>query len=317
MLGGEGFYEGSTVLVSGTAGTGKSTLAAQFCDATCRRGARAVYFALEESEAEITRNMRSVGINLGQWVEAGLLHFRSSRPSLLGLEAHLVAMQQAVDELDPAAVVLDPVSDLLRIGSPSDVAALLTRQVDFLKSRGVTAVFTSLHADQERTPADVQMTSLVDTWLVVKSMEGNGEHNRIIYVAKSRGMAHSNQIREFLLTSQGIELADVYVGPQGVLTGSARQAQEARETSEGAARLLNLEQRRIDLKRRREAVEAQTAALWRDFEDQAGAVERLLDDGSTGDDDRAGQRVEQGRLRRADLERSEGVDDLAADVGAP
>jgi circadian clock protein KaiC len=226
-------------------------------------------------------------------------------------------MQQAVDELDPAAVVLDPVSDLLRIGSPSDVAALLTRQVDFLKSRGVTAVFTSLHADQERTPADLQMTSLVDTWLVVKSMEGNGEHNRIIYVAKSRGMAHSNQIREFLLTSQGIELADVYVGPQGVLTGSARQAQEARETSEGAARLLNLEQRRIDLKRRREAVEAQTAALWRDFEDQAGAVERLLDDGSTGDDDRAGQRVEQGRLRRADPERSEGVDDLAADVGAP
>ena len=319
MLGGGGFYEGSTVLVTGTAGTGKSTLAAQFCDATCRRGARAVYFALEESEAEITRNMASVGIDLGQWVEAGLLHFRCSRPSLLGLEAHLVAMQQAVDEVDPAAVVLDPVSDLLRIGSPSDVAALLTRQVDFLKSRGVTAVFTSLHADQERTPADVQMTSLVDTWLVVKSMEGNGEHNRIIYVAKSRGMAHSNQIREFLLTSQGIELADVYVGPHGVLTGSARQAQEARESSEGAARLLDLEQRRIDLRRRREAVEAQTAALWRDFEEEADTVERLLDDGSTGAEDRAGQRVEQGRLRSADRDPPEGaaVSTPAVDVGAP
>jgi circadian clock protein KaiC len=317
MLGGEGFYEGSTVLVTGTAGTGKSTLAAQFCDATCRRGERAVYFAFEESEAEVTRNMRSVGIDLAQWVEAGLLHFRSSRPSLLGLEAHLVAMQQAVDELHPAAVVLDPVSDLLRIGSSIDVAALLTRQVDFLKSRGVTAVFTSLHADQERTPADLQMTSLVDTWLVVKSMEGNGEHNRIVYVAKSRGMAHSNQIREFLVTSHGIELADVYVGPQGVLTGSARQAQEARESAEGTARLLDLEQRRIDLQRRREAVEAQTAALWRDFEDEAGIVERLLDDGSTGDDDRAGQRLEQGRLRRADPAQSGDADATPAlDGGA-
>jgi circadian clock protein KaiC len=175
----------------------------------------------------------------------------------------------------------------------------------------VTAVFTSLHADSERTPADLQMTSLVDTWLVVESTVGNGEHNRIIHVAKSRGMAHSNQIREFLLTSRGIELADVYVGPQGVLTGSARQAQEARESSEGAARLLDLEQRRMVLQRRRQAVEAQTAALWRAFDDEAETLERLLDDGSTGDDDRAGQRVEQGRLRRADHDSSEGA------VGTP
>jgi circadian clock protein KaiC len=160
------------------------------------------------------------------------------------------------------------------------------------------------------------MTSLVDTWLVVQSMEGNGEHNRIIHVAKSRGMAHSNQIREFLLTSKGIELADVYVGPHGVLTGSARQAQEARESAESTARMVDLAQRRVDLQRRREAVEARTAALWREFEEEADAVERLLDDGSTGADDRAGQRLEQGRLRSADQDPSDAGGPTAAEVVA-
>jgi circadian clock protein KaiC len=172
---------------------------------------------------------------------------------------------------------------------------MLIRQVDFLKKRGVTALFTSLDADQ-------QIASLADTWLLLKTMEGNGELNRVLYVLKSRGMAHSNQIREFLLTNEGIELADVYVGPQGVLTGSARQAQEAQERSDGTARLDDLEQRRLNLERRREAVEAQTAALWRDFEDEADIVGRLLSHGSTGALDRAGQRAAQGVLRRADAD---------------
>jgi circadian clock protein KaiC len=302
MLGDGGFYRGSTILVSGTAGTGKSTLAAQFCDSTCRLGERAMYFAFEESEAEIVRNMSSVGIDLEQWVDAGLLQFQCFRPSLLGLEAHLFAMQKVVGEFDPAVVVKDPVSDLLRLGTGADVAAMLTRQVDFLKARGVTTLFTSLNPDSEPAEADQQLASLVDTWLRVKTMEGNGELNRILYVLKSRGMAHSNQLREFLLTSQGIELADVYVGPQGVLTGSARQAQEAQEASEGTARLEDLEQRRVNLARRRESVEAQTAALWREFEDEAESVGRLLDHGSSGADDRAGQRAAQGRLRRADAD---------------
>jgi circadian clock protein KaiC len=259
-----------------------------------------MYFAFEEAEAEIVRNMASVGIHLRRWVDAGLLQFRCFRPSLLGLEAHLFAMQKFVTEFDPVAVVMDPVSDLLRIGTAADVAALLTRQVDFLKARGVTAVFTSLAEIGEQTQTDQQMASLVDTCLLVKTMEGNGELNRVLYVLKSRGMAHSNQIREFLLTSQGIELADVYVGPQGVLTGSARQAQEALERSDGRAKLEDLEQRRVNLERRRDAVEAQTAALWREFEDEADVVRRLLSDGSTGVEARAGQRAEQGRLRRAD-----------------
>jgi len=295
MLGDGGFYKGSTILVNGTAGTGKSTLAAQFCDAMCRRGDRAMYFAFEESEAEIVRNMSSVGIDLKQWVDAGLLRFRCFRPSILGLEAHLFSMQKHVTEFNPAVVVKDPVSHLLRIATGADVSEMLIRQVDFLKMRGVTALFTSLDADQ-------QIASLADTWLLLKTMEGNGELNRLLYVLKSRGMAHSNQIREFLLTSDGIELADVYVGPQGVLTGSARQAQEAQERNDGTARLDDLEQRRSNLERRREAVEAQTAALWRDFEDEADIVGRLLSHGSIGVTDRAGQREAQGRLRRADAD---------------
>ncbi|MEA3077658.1 MAG: circadian clock protein KaiC [Actinomycetota bacterium] len=300
MLGDGGYFKGSTVLTSGTAGTGKSTLAAQFCDAACERGERAMYFAFEESQAEIIRNMSSVGIDLEQWVDTGLLEFRCSRPSILGLEAHLFSMQKSVDEFAPSVVVMDPVSDFLRVGTGAEVAAMLMRQVDFLKGRGVTALFTSLNAENEPARADQQLASLVDTWLHVKNTEGNGEHNRVLYVLKSRGMAHSNQIREFLLTSHGIELADVYVGPQGVLTGSARQAQEAKERSDGFERLQDLDQRRLGLERRREAVAAQTAALWRGFEDEADVVERLLRHGSTGTDDRADQRLEQGRMRHAD-----------------
>jgi circadian clock protein KaiC len=306
MLGDGGFYKGSTVLVSGSAGTGKSTLAASFCDATCGRGDRALYFAFEESEAEILRNMASVGINLSQWVSAGLLQIRCFRPSLFGLEAHLFAMQKHVVEFDPAVVVKDPVSAVLRTGTGADVSAMLTRQVDFLKARGVTALFTSLIADDDKIQSAQEMASLVDTWLLLKTLEGNGELNRTLYVRKSRGMAHSNQIREFLLTSQGIELADVYVGPQGVLTGSARQAQEAKELSDGTARQEILEERRVSLERRRESVHAQTAALWREFEDEADIVGRLLTHGSTGVEDQAGQRAEQRRLRRGD--RDEAVD---------
>jgi circadian clock protein KaiC len=309
MLGDGGYYKGSTVLINGTAGTGKSTLAAQFCDAACHSGQRAMYFAFEESQTQIVRNMSSVGIELQPWIDAGLLQFRCSRPSLLGLEAHLFAIQRDVGEFDPAVVVMDPVSDLLRIGSGADVSAMLTRQVDYLKARGVTTLFTSLVSE---SGSEAQITSLVDTSILVKTMEGNGELNRVLHVAKSRGMAHSNQIREFLLTDQGIELADVYVGPQGVLTGSARQAQEAQERTDGAARLEGLEQRRAGLATRREAVEAQTAALWREFEDEADVVGRLLTHASTGVEDRAGQRAEQGRLRRADIDATEEVPVVAA-----
>jgi circadian clock protein KaiC len=278
MLGG-GFYRGSTVLISGTAGTGKSTLTAQFCAASCRRGERALYFAFEESQAEIIRNMQSVGIDLQQWVDTGLLQFSCSRPSLLGLEAHLFEMQRHVGSFAPDVVIIDPISNLLRIGSASEVSAMLTRQVDFLKSRGITAMFSSLDSDAVVPQADAEITSLVDSWLLLEATKGNGEMNRQLSVLKSRGMAHSNQIREFLLTSQGIELADVYVGPDGVLTGSARHEHEAKELVESTVRAQELEQRRANLERRRESVEAQTATLWREFEDEAEAVRHLLSHG--------------------------------------
>jgi circadian clock protein KaiC len=305
MLGGSGVYRGSSVLVSGTAGTGKSTVAAQMCDAACQRGERALYLGFEESEAQIVRNMGSVGMDLRRWVDAGLLLFHCVRPSLLGLEAHLSAMQTLVSEFDPSVVVTDPISNLAGVGDSSDVSAMLTRQVDFLKSQGVTAIFTSLNSNPDVERGDQQIASLMDTWVLVKTLEGNGERSRLLYVLKSRGMGHSNQIREFVITNRGIELADVYVGPQGVLTGSARSAQEAKERSETNRRLEDLDQRRVNLERRRESVEAQAAILWREFEAEADAVGRLLGQEINVDE----QRAEQSRLRLADVPSGAGVPD--------
>jgi len=300
MLGGQGPFRGSSVLVAGTAGTGKSTLAAQFCDAACARGERAIYFAFEESQDQIVRNMSSVGMDLGRWIEAGLLQFRCVRPSLLGLEGHLLAVQNLIEDFDPAVIAMDPISDLVGTGPERSVTAMLTRQVDFLKARGVTAMFTNLAGDEQRNGTDHLVASLIDTGLLLRTLEGNGEHNRVLSVLKSRGMAHSNQVREFLLTDRGIELADVYVGPQGVLTGSARSAQEAKELSEAAVRQEDLQQRRATLDRERTSVEARVAVLWREFEDESDAVNRLLSRGATGREEGAEQRLEQGRLRSSD-----------------
>ncbi|MEA2473688.1 MAG: circadian clock protein KaiC [Thermoleophilaceae bacterium] len=238
MLGGRGVLRGSSILVSGTAGTGKSTVAAELCNAACGRGERALYFAFEESEAQIVRNMSSVGMDLRQWVEQGLLQFRCVRPSLLGLEAHLSSMQDLVMEYEPAVVVVDPISDLLTAGASRDVSAMLTRQVDFLKVKGATALFTSLDQDLQLEQANHQIAALIDVWLLMTTEVSNGERNRSLSVLKARGMAHSNQIREFLLTERGIELtADHGLGE--VLTGSARLAEEARlghDSSNGGAR---------------------------------------------------------------------------------
>jgi circadian clock protein KaiC len=298
MLGGGGPYRGSSILVSGTAGTGKSTLAAQFCDAACARGERAIYFAFEESQEQIIRNMGSVGMDLGRWVQAGLLRFRCVRPRLFGLEAHLVSMQALVDEVEPAVVAIDPISDLA--GSGRDVSSMLIRQVDFLKAKDVTALFTTLASEGHLEHSEQLIASLIDTCLLLRAMDGNGEHNRVLSVLKSRGMAHSNQVREFLLTDRGIELADVYVGPQGVLTGSARSAQEAKERTEAQERQEDLQQRRANLDRRREAVEAEVAGLWRQFADESDVVNRLLSRGTSGRDEKVEQRLEQGRLRSSD-----------------
>jgi circadian clock protein KaiC len=300
MLGGVGPHRGSAILVCGTAGTGKSTLAAKFCDAACGRGERAMYIALEESQDQIIRNMTSVGIDLAPWVEQGLLRFNCVRSRALNLEGHLATMQSAVEAFDPAVVVVDPVSDLIGVGTERDVSAMLSRQVDFLKSRGITALFTHLALEAQLEQTNRLLGSLVDTWIVVRTLEGNGEFNRTLSVLKSRGTAHSNQVREFLLTNAGVALADVYVGPQGVLTGSARSAQEAQERSDAVDRQEDLEQRSAKLQRDRQSVETQVAALWRDFDDEATAVDRLLTRGTSGRQEGAEQRLEQGRLRKSD-----------------
>jgi len=267
MLGGAGFYRGSSVLVSGTAGTGKTSLSGHFADATCRRGERCLYFAFEESQSQNVRNMASIGLNLQQWIDAGLLKFHATRPTLHGVEQHLALMHKLVREFKPQAVIVDPVSNFVSASTQREAEAMLIRLVDFLKIQGITAFFTSLTSGGHAMEATEQgLSSIVDTWLLLRDIELGGERNRGLYVLKSRGMAHSNQIREFLLTSDGIELRDIYLGPEGVLTGSMRLAQEARERSATMSREQEAERLKRQSERRRRVVEAQIAALKAELE---------------------------------------------------
>ena len=292
MLGGQGFFRGTSILVSGTAGTGKSTISAYFADAACRRGERCLYFALEESPAQIVRNMRSVGLDLEPWVQRGLLEFQASRPTLFGLEMHLVTIFRAVQELDPQVVVVDPLSNLSAVGSENEVMAALLRLVDFLKSRQVTALFVSLTGNGDAENAtELGVSSLMDTWLSLRNLESNGERNRGLYVLKSRGMKHSNQIREFLLTGHGVELVNVAVGAEGILTGSARLSQEARERAESALRREEIEtlQRRLD--RRRAGLEAQISSLRAELETEEEEVAKRIRQVARQEQDRLTERA--------------------------
>ena len=264
MLGGQGFYRGSNVLVSGTAGTGKTSLAAHFADAACRRGERCLYLALEESAPQILRNVASIGIQLAPWVESGLLQIRAARPTAFGLEAHLNEAHQAVRQFRPQVVIVDPVSNLTTSGTSSDVQAMLTRFMDYLKGEMITSFFTFLAGDGSEA-TDIGISSMIDTWLLLRDVEIGGERNRVVYVLKSRGMAHSNQVREFRFTSSGIQLVPAYVGPEGVLTGSARLTQEARDRASRAARTEDIGRLERELARRRERLEAQIQDLRRAF----------------------------------------------------
>ena len=276
MLGGKGYYRGSTVLISGTAGSGKSSLASSFVNAACERGERCLYIAFEESPQQITRNMRSIGLDLDRWVRKGLLRFHAARSTLYGLEMHLVACHKLIQDFKPDAVILDPIGTLTFAGTVSDTTSMLTRLMDFLKSQQITAVWTSLTSGEEKERTDVAISSLVDTWLLLRDIETGGERNRAIYVLKSRGMAHSNQIREFLLTDHGIELAEIYLGPEGVLTGAARKSQEARETAQALARELEIEAKRRKLARKRQVLEARVAALRSNFDAEEEEMNRVI-----------------------------------------
>jgi circadian clock protein KaiC len=276
MLGGDGFYRGTTVLVSGTAGTGKTSLAAHFVDAACRRGERCLYFSFEESPGQLIRNMRSIGLHLEQWSKKNLLQFHSSRATLYGLEMHLAIIHKIVNEFKPQVVVLDPVGSLIQAGNSRDAHTMLIRLIDFLKQRGITAFLTNLTSGGEALErTDVEISSIVDTWLCMRDIELGGERNRALYVLKSRGMAHSNQLREFLLTPRGVDLLDVYAGPEGVLTGSSRLSQEAREKAEALARQQEAELRERERERKREALEARIEALRKEFEIEEDEAERM------------------------------------------
>jgi circadian clock protein KaiC len=264
MLGAGGFYTGTSILVSGTAGTGKTSMAAHFVDSVCDRGERCLYFAFEESPAQIIRNMRSIGLDLKPRIDAGLLRFEAARPSLFGLEMHLARIYREIEAFEPAAVVLDPISALR--GETGDVHSMLLRIIDLLKSRGITAFLTDLLSLDGMDKTDAGMSSLMDTWLSLAQLESNGERNRGMFVLKSRGMDHSNQIREYQLTSQGVKLVNAYLGQGGVLTGSARVAQELVDAASAVRRTQDNERKQRDLQRKRAALERQIAELRAELE---------------------------------------------------
>ena len=276
MLGG-GLYRGSSVLFSGTAGTGKTTVAATFLEAACRRGERSIYFSFEESQSQTIRNMRSVGLEMQPAVNADLLRFHAMRPTQHGLEMHLATIFRLVRDFQPKFVVLDPVTGLLTGGNDGEVSSMLVRLLDYMKGTGITCLFTALNSGGNQIEqSDVGISSLIDTWLLMRDIELNGERNRGIYVLKSRGTAHSNQIREFLLTNEGIRLRPAYLGLNGVLTGSARLAQENRDTAEAAVRRQEIARRQRELEREQNLFEARLAALKSEFAAKVDEIQRGL-----------------------------------------
>jgi circadian clock protein KaiC len=302
MLGGRGFFRGSSILLTGTAGTGKTIVAANFAQAACRRGERTLFFSFEESPNQIIRNMHSIGLRLEPLVQRGLLRFHAARPSLYGLEMHLATMFKEIAAFQPDVVVVDPITSLMEAGTASEAKGMVTRLIDYLKAGQVTSLFTSLtqggHALEQ---SEAAMSSLMDSWLLLQDLEGNGERNRVLYVLKARGMAHSNQVREFLISSRGIDLVDAYIGPSGVLTGAARVAQTAREKAEVLAGKQEAARRQRELKRKRATLEQQIAGLRSEHE--ASAVELRQIDEQVGTQTRllSTERTELGRLRQADI----------------
>jgi circadian clock protein KaiC len=301
MMGGKGFYQGSSILMSGTAGTGKTSVAAHFVEAACRRGERCLYFAFEESPRQIVRNMRSIGIDLEPWARKGLLRFHAARPTYAGIEEVLLVTHKHIASFQPSVVVVDPMTNLLTVSTLNEVRSMLTRLVDFLKTQSITAIFTSLTlpgGSLEANEADV--SSLMDTWLLLKAIEVGGERNRALYVLKSRGMEHSNQIREFVLTNDGLRLLDVYLGPEGVLTGSARVSQEGREKAAGTSRRQQLAGRGRELERKREIFEARMTMLRAEFEVEEEVIQQNISESKLLDEELLQDRGQMVRSREAD-----------------
>jgi len=277
MLGEKGYYRASSVLISGSAGTGKTSFASHFADAACRRGEKCLFFAFEESESQVIRNMRSIGIDLEQWVKNGLLIYHADRPTIYGLETHLSVMQEMINEFNPRAVIVDPVSNLNAVANNANVKMMLTRLLDQLKLNSITTVLTILtQGSQASESTDVDISSLADTWIRLRDTESGGERTRGMYILKSRGMPHSNQVREFLLTDKGVDIMDVYVGPEGFLTGSARVFGEAQEKAKDAALEQDAQMKERILERKRKEMKARIAQIRAEFKTQEAALKESI-----------------------------------------
>ncbi len=302
MLGGRGFFRGSSILLTGTPGTGKTIVAANFAQAACRRGERTLFFSFEESPNQIIRNMHSIGLRLEPLVKRGLLRFHAARPSLYGLEMHLATMFKEIAEFQPRVVIIDPITSLMDAGTSSECRGMVTRLVDYLKAGQVTTLFTSLtqsgHALQQ---SEAAMSSLMDSWLLLQDVEGNGERNRVLYVLKARGMAHSNQIREFLISDHGIDLVDAYIGASGVLTGSARVAQGALEKAVVLANQQEAATLKREVERKRGALEQKISGLRSDYETEAAELRRIAEQVGTRTFVLGTERTASGILRQADI----------------
>jgi circadian clock protein KaiC len=301
MLAGKGFYRGSTILISGTAGTGKTSFANKFVESACKRGERCLYLAFEESADQIIRNMKSIGIDLAPWVKRGRLKFHASRPSLYGLEMHLVTIHNLIADFKPRIIIVDPVSNLTAVGSSVEVKSVLTRLFDYLKGEHVTTLLTDLvHFGGSLERTNEEISSLIDTWVLLRDIEINGERNRGLYILKSRGMAHSNQIREVLLSDHGIELVDVYLGAGGVLTGSARASQDAKEKEEERQYQHEAERIMREHEHKRKALEARIEALRAEFDVESDELRFMAAGQKRRRSGMVADRVEMARLRKAD-----------------
>lgn len=301
MLGGRGFYRGSSILITGTPGTGKSIVSACFAQAAALRGERVLYFSFEESPNQTIRNMRSIGLNLEPLVKRGLLRFHAARPTLYGLEMHLATMFKEIAAFQPQVVIVDPITSLIDAGTDFETKGMVTRLIDYLKGGQVTSLFTSLtrggHALQQ---SELATSSLMDSWLLLQDFDGNGERNRLLYVVKARGMAHSNQVREFVISNRGIDLVDVYIGPSGVLTGASRLAQAAREKAEALTSQQEAARRKRELALKRARLEQQIAVLRSEYETEEAELQRLDEQAGTQTRLLTAERTELGRLRQAD-----------------
>ncbi len=302
MLGGKGFFRGSSILLTGTPGTGKTIVSANFAQAAAKRDERVLYFSFEESPNQIIRNLHSIGLRLEPMVKRGLLRFHSARPSLYGLEMHLATMFNEISTFRPHVVIVDPITSLLETGTASEGKGMVTRLIDYLKAGQITSLFTSLtqggHALQQ---SEAAMSSLMDAWLLLQDFEGNGERNRVFYVLKARGMAHSNQIREFLISNHGIDIVDAYIGPSGVLTGSARAAQGALEKAAVLTNQQEAARLKREVERKRTAIERQISGLRSDYEAESLELRRIAEQVGTSTLLLTTEQAASGRLRQADV----------------